>query len=320
MNFIKIKIIGKFILTGSLLIGGCYYKNKNQLLCKNYKFQNAENLFENSKNNIFKILDYDNKIITCGVYMDKYVVCYISDEDLKDKFGTEEIKKIEIIAENIFNSKQIRLRLREYVKTDNLAIFELLNNLDYEGFNLENKREVTRIAEKLLLTGITQENKLDLKEHLITQKNLLINDYQFLIDRTNKKNNSNFKVALDFNGDFKGFMIPNTSDLINADHIINIVKRVKYFSKVERTYLGASFITSKNSEKEKNGILIVKISPNSPAYLSGLELGDVITEINGIKIKDINDFVKVISFWQNIQLPISVIKNGEIQNKLLILK
>jgi serine protease Do len=42
--------------------------------------------------------------------------------------------------------------------------------------------------------------------------------------------------------------------------------------------------------EEKEGVVIIDIQPNSPASRAGLQVGDVILEINRVRIKDISDF------------------------------
>jgi serine protease Do len=47
--------------------------------------------------------------------------------------------------------------------------------------------------------------------------------------------------------------------------------------------------------KAKNGVLIVDIEEGSPAALSGLQLGDVITQCNHVQIKNSEDLIKCLS-------------------------
>ncbi len=72
-----------------------------------------------------------------------------------------------------------------------------------------------------------------------------------------------------------------------------------------------SLITSKNSDEANNGVLVVKISSDSPALKSGLHLGDRITAMNSIKINNLSELIKILSYIMEERITLEVDKSGE---------
>lgn len=54
----------------------------------------------------------------------------------------------------------------------------------------------------------------------------------------------------------------------------------------ERPYLGCSL----RSMIDKPGMMILLVNSESPAWQAGLKVGDILIEIDGIKINNINDY------------------------------
>ena len=66
------------------------------------------------------------------------------------------------------------------------------------------------------------------------------------------------------------------------------------------------------------GLIITNIKNDSLAYLIGLELNDIIVEVNGYKIKRVEDLllsINNITFGSEKQIKITVIRDGEIVTK-----
>ncbi|QQS39503.1 trypsin-like peptidase domain-containing protein [Candidatus Woesebacteria bacterium] len=85
---------------------------------------------------------------------------------------------------------------------------------------------------------------------------------------------------------------------------INIVKdRLNEFNKngefPQKAYLGVQYqIVSKRAAIANNvpeGIFVIDVVDNSPADKSGIEVNDIVTEINGTKLNEENDLAKVIA-------------------------
>ena len=62
--------------------------------------------------------------------------------------------------------------------------------------------------------------------------------------------------------------------------------------------------------KERKGAVVVSVTPNSPAAKGGIELGDVILELNGRSVADRNDLVRMIMATKpGTSLPIKVLRD-----------
>ena len=73
-----------------------------------------------------------------------------------------------------------------------------------------------------------------------------------------------------------------------------------------------------DEDKYNYGLIITNIKNDSLAYLIGLELNDIIVEVNGYKIKRVEDLllsINNITFGSEKQIKISVIRDGEIVTK-----
>jgi Do/DeqQ family serine protease len=118
-----------------------------------------------------------------------------------------------------------------------------------------------------------------------------------------------------------GFAIPiNTVERISADLLDD--------GQVEHAFLGIQMVTLSPEMKnninnnpnspitvnEEEGILIVRVMPDSPAARSGLRAGDVILSVDGQAVKDseeVQDAVANSSVGQN--LPMTIRRNGQDQ-------
>lgn len=106
-----------------------------------------------------------------------------------------------------------------------------------------------------------------------------------------------------------GFAIPinSTTDVVN---------QLIEFQTVKRPYIGIEGVSvDEKTAKEYNipiGIYVYTVQKNSPAEKSGLQKGDVITKIEGIEIKSVNELNKEKN-KHNIgdTVTLSVFKNGE---------
>jgi serine protease Do len=95
-------------------------------------------------------------------------------------------------------------------------------------------------------------------------------------------------VIFSGSGGFQGVGFAVPSNLAR-----NVMERLIKFGRVTRGYIGVELqpeITSDLAEKynlpDRNGAMIRRISPNTPAATNGLQIGDVIREVDGKKIAD----------------------------------
>jgi Do/DeqQ family serine protease len=96
-----------------------------------------------------------------------------------------------------------------------------------------------------------------------------------------------------------GFAIP-------INRAAEIAEQLIAEGKVEHPYLGISMITLNEQTKqqlieqenfdvrEEEGVLIVKVLPNSPAAKAGLRSGDIITSVEGQKVEDASTVQKAV--------------------------
>jgi S1-C subfamily serine protease len=110
-----------------------------------------------------------------------------------------------------------------------------------------------------------------------------------------------------------GFAIP--SSLANR-----IMKQLIEFGQVRRGSLGIEVqdITSNLAKafnlSENGGVIITDIEPDSPAESAGLQAGDIITELNHLKIKNHHDFNNQEGLFElNTNIDISYIRNDKNQ-------
>lgn len=63
-----------------------------------------------------------------------------------------------------------------------------------------------------------------------------------------------------------------------------------------------------------NGVLVLKVTPGSPACIAGVQVHDVITEINGVKIESSDDVYKILEIdgtkGSNEKLTVTIIREG----------
>jgi serine protease Do len=57
-----------------------------------------------------------------------------------------------------------------------------------------------------------------------------------------------------------------------------------------------------------HGLLISSISDNSPASKAGLRAGDVITEVNGEKVEDADDFIRALNYREEGEVTLTIIR------------
>lgn len=91
-----------------------------------------------------------------------------------------------------------------------------------------------------------------------------------------------------------GFAIPSNT-------VVPIIEKLKIGKKINRGYIGVKVqmvtqeIANSLGINEPHGALVVDVVKDSPAFNSGLEVGDLITEINDKKIKNMRNLPKIIS-------------------------
>ncbi|HSB57296.1 MAG TPA: trypsin-like peptidase domain-containing protein [Nitrosopumilaceae archaeon] len=109
---------------------------------------------------------------------------------------------------------------------------------------------------------------------------------------------------------------------------INTVKRIcdqiKENGRVIRPWLGIygtnldSSLSKRFEISQKDGILVVRIFPDSPAYEAGLRVGDIIIMIDNFQIKNMKDLLKVLANLSiGSEAKISILRMGTSYNVIL---
>mgnify|MGYP002622606624 CR=1 FL=1 len=92
----------------------------------------------------------------------------------------------------------------------------------------------------------------------------------------------------------------NTTSFVRAYGISELRGLIENMSNgIVRPYLGIKGIASTNSgigtSELPAGLYVTNVEQNSPAYTAGIQLGDIITSIGGIKVEDVESYMEVLS-------------------------
>ena len=115
-----------------------------------------------------------------------------------------------------------------------------------------------------------------------------------------------------------GFAIP-----INM--VMRIVSDLVDFGEVKRGFLGVSLDARYNSERAKQlgldrsyGALITSITPNSPAAISKLQVGDVVLEYNNHRVHNDSHLVTRVSLSTiGEEVPLQIFRRGSFQTVMV---
>ena len=81
-----------------------------------------------------------------------------------------------------------------------------------------------------------------------------------------------------------GFAIP-------SDTVKYVVNQLLEFGRVRRPWIGATLVPT---TQHALGMLVVSVTPKSPAALAGIKAGDLLTAINGEPVRRLRDVVQVL--------------------------
>ena len=62
---------------------------------------------------------------------------------------------------------------------------------------------------------------------------------------------------------------------------------------------------------DKAGMMVLLVNTDSPAWHAGLKVGDVLVEIDGIKINNINDYYSAVAATQSKKKVFVIIRSGD---------
>jgi S1-C subfamily serine protease len=62
---------------------------------------------------------------------------------------------------------------------------------------------------------------------------------------------------------------------------------------------------------DKAGMMILLVNSESPAWHSGLKVGDIILEIDGVKVNNINDYYAAMAASNNKKKTFRLVRDGD---------
>ena len=109
-----------------------------------------------------------------------------------------------------------------------------------------------------------------------------------------------------------GFAIP-------IDTARSFLEEIRQHGQVRRAWTGILYLQDLTrplaeylSLSSTDGALVVKIAPDSPAYRAGLERGDVITAINGEKVRNVDEAIAILKgFRVDAECVLTVARHAE---------
>ena len=136
---------------------------------------------------------------------------------------------------------------------------------------------------------------------------------------TGKKTGSQVKAAIDQTGSSIGFAIP-------VNDARPVIKSAREIGRIVRPRLGIRYImltpqtAQENNLARNSGAWVTppgadgapSILPDSPAAKAGLKEGDIITEINAIKLQDLTTLLSVVQKYKpGDRIGMRVFRNGK---------
>lgn len=110
----------------------------------------------------------------------------------------------------------------------------------------------------------------------------------------------------------------NIAFALPIEDVHRVASRLIEEKKIRRGYLGADLLVSERISRkfgQKASIFISRIEPNSPAYQSGLQIGDLIIGFNEIALDDGGEFHRYLEqSHPNDSVTLSIIRNKQRKN------
>lgn len=95
---------------------------------------------------------------------------------------------------------------------------------------------------------------------------------------------------------------------IPSNFVKSIIDQLEGRGGVERPYLGFSFTDT------HAGLAVLKVQKGSPAEQSGIEVGDILYEVNSNKLKSPEDLFQTIGYKSGVSLNFKVRRQGKVQD------
>lgn len=165
---------------------------------------------------------------------------------------------------------------------------------------------------KVIEEGILNENKLSSEQAF----DFSAQSFLMMANIGNKYTSMYGGPILDETGRVLAMNYPIPNSFIKS-HVIGvpcyfltgIIKQYLEKKEVRRPYVGLS--VKWTQDVENGGAFILKVNSESPGAKANLKLGEIITEVNSIKIRDGKDLARVIGYSIGEVFKLKVFRNGK---------
>lgn len=99
---------------------------------------------------------------------------------------------------------------------------------------------------------------------------------------------------------FDGSVMHHEGASIPIDFVMQVVESLEKHGRLEKPYVGISF------KPIEQGLALLVVQPGSPAARGGLQVGDLVLEMNGTKMVTQEDFYHVLGYREHVELKMKV--------------
>lgn len=123
-------------------------------------------------------------------------------------------------------------------------------------------------------------------------------------------------------GSFAGY-----SFAIPANIAKKVVGDIIEYGNVQRAFIGINIrdideeLAQQNEINDLNGVYVIGLTPNGSASEAGIREGDIVKEVEGLKVKNVNELqAKVGEYRPGDQISVKLLRKGEVLTKVVTLK
>lgn len=123
-------------------------------------------------------------------------------------------------------------------------------------------------------------------------------------------------------GSFAGY-----SFAIPANIAKKVVGDIIEYGNVQRAFIGINIrdideeLAQQNEINDLNGVYVIGLTPNGSASEAGIREGDIVKEVEGVKVKNVNELqAKVGEYRPGDQISVKLLRKGEVLTKVVTLK
>lgn len=270
----------------------------------------SEELLLLMENKIVNILDHRSKLVTNGVVLNDMVYVSLVGHDSHDYQYLKDTKLHCRYIQTPLSGPSMTLELIDFIEEDGIAVYKIQNPPSITP--LEVKYQDLKEGEKLLVYSPRSANDFVLQDTYILRKNILELAYKLPVHKTTIENNDSgySDIAFDYYGNFQGYIAPSSQYLIDARAIQYLHDRVKAGQKLEKVGLGVSLSVRVSHDGCKE-VFVNEVETGSLAGKAGLKAGDVVREVNGIRVRTIEDIGKIIGYAFDNEVEFSVLRDHQ---------